>query len=543
MFRGLFAIAATSLLGLLAHATKPILLIPLDDRPAAGQFAQMIGQIAGVTVELPPQELLGRFTQPGDSDRILSWIESKKPTDFSAVVLSTDMLAYGGLISSRTPEVSFERGLQRMRRFQKWSRVPNRPPIYAFSAVTRLSPTALQSTKSWRDALSKLAVIRSRLESGSNKEDLADLERIKKRIPEREVSRYYLTRARNHALQKELCRMLHAGVFNYLVMGQDDAQPVGPQVSETTKLKKLTTDLKINKFVFFCEGIDQHSNVLVSRALLAAQKWKPSVRVVYSDDGSRTQVGAYETKQIENSLRDQIIASGAKIAERGEAFDYSLYVNAPNPRPFYFMRWLKNLDQEIDQGLPVALADIDLGKTGTGNPFLFESVVESGRAKKLLSYAGWNTAGNTLGTAIPAANVYLAARQTPLDPMVRELNQQRFLLHRLVNDFEYHRFTRPMAYDVRELTEKGPREEVYGPAFDAMNEFVQKDMAERLGTTFQKYFQGKRFFAGTKQFEVTQISDLEVGLPWPRAYEVRLQFGLQAVEVPLSVQPAVPGEK
>jgi len=542
MFRGL-VVLATALLGLVAHATKPILLVPLDDRPAAGQFAQMIGQIAGVQVQLPPKEMLGRFTQPGDSDAILRWIESQQPTQFSAIVLSTDMLAYGGLISSRVPEVSFDTALSRLRRFQKWSRVAGRPPVYAFSAITRLSPTALQSTKSWRDALTKLAVIRSRLESGSNKDDLADLARIKTRIPEREVSRYYSTRTRNHKFQRELCKLLNAGVFSYLVLGQDDAQPAGPQVSETSKLRKLVADLGIGKFVFFCEGIDQHSNVLVSRALLASQKWKPSVRVVYSDDGSRTQVGAYETKQIESSLRDQVIASGARLAERGEDFDYSLYVNAPNPRPFYFMRWLKNLDQEIDQGLPVALADIDLGKTGTGNPMLFESIVESGRAKRLLSYAGWNTAGNTLGTAIPAANVYLAARQTPLDPMIRELNQQRFLLHRLVNDFEYHRFTRPMAYDVRELTERGPREEVYGAAFDAMNEFVQKDMAERLGTTFQKYFQGKRFFAGTKQFEVTQISDLEVGLPWPRAYEVRLQFGLQAVEVPLSSQPSTPGGK
>jgi len=31
-----------------------ILLIPLDSRPAAGHFAQMIGAMADVTVEMPP---------------------------------------------------------------------------------------------------------------------------------------------------------------------------------------------------------------------------------------------------------------------------------------------------------------------------------------------------------------------------------------------------------------------------------------------------------------------------------------------------------
>ncbi|MFO0045356.1 MAG: DUF4127 family protein, partial [Armatimonadota bacterium] len=59
-----------------ARATSDfrVLLVPLDSRPAAGQFAQMIGKIDGVEVETPPIETLGRFTTPGNPDKIWSWL-------------------------------------------------------------------------------------------------------------------------------------------------------------------------------------------------------------------------------------------------------------------------------------------------------------------------------------------------------------------------------------------------------------------------------------------------------------------------------------
>lgn len=48
-----------------------ILLVPLDSRPASGQFAQWIGRIGGADVRMPPYQTLGRFTSPGQPDAIL----------------------------------------------------------------------------------------------------------------------------------------------------------------------------------------------------------------------------------------------------------------------------------------------------------------------------------------------------------------------------------------------------------------------------------------------------------------------------------------
>src|SRR5690606_20998551 len=124
------------------------------------------------------------------------------------------------------------------------------------------------------------------------------------------------------------------------------------------------------------------------------------------------------------------------------------YVNTPGSRDLYFQGFTQRLSADLDQGLPVAVADVNLGKDGTCDPELFEVLWRNNRMWKLLSFAGWNSAGNTMGTTVPAANVYLLARRRSMDPLHREIAQREFLLHRFVNDFAYHHFTRPIAYDL-----------------------------------------------------------------------------------------------
>ena len=150
---------------------------------------------------------------------------------------------------------------------------------------------------------------------------------------------------------------------------------------------------------------------------------------------------------------------------------------------------------------------------------------------RLLSFAGWNTAGNTVGTSIPAANVLLAARRDiEVDPLHREIAQRTFLLHRLVNDFEYHRFTRPGAYGVLDRM-SASRDEAYGDQLEAANAFVSADLRQRLETKFSRQFAGQRFFAGPRQYELDSLSNVDVRLPWPRAYEVKLDFSIHAREI------------
>jgi len=511
-------------------SAERILLVPLDSRPAAGQFAQMIASMAGVEVNMPPYALLGRFTNPGSPESILDWLAGQNFDDVTAAVISTDMIAYGGLIASRTADVTADDAIARLKALETIRKAHPKTRFYAYSAIMRLTPTATKATAAWRLQLGRYAEIKERYRQAPSQAYLQSLRNLQAKIPPIEIQRYEATRERNHEVQKAIIWMAAAGTFDYVVFGQDDAQPFGPHIPETNRLKAVAAQLAVQGKTYFCEGIDQHANVLISRALLKSRAWTPRVRIVFSDDSCRKRIADYESKTIEDSLRDQLIASGARPAV-GDQFDYTLYLNVPSHGVAPFAQFLESLTGEVDQGFPVGVADINIGKDGTADAELFDALDQNGRMIKLLSYAGWNTAGNTMGTSIPAANVYLLSRRSQADPLTREIALREFLLHRFVNDFAYHRYVRPQAYRMIDASPRASREETYGDAFDEVNGFVQEELGHHLQETFKAQFLGQKFFAGSKQYEITGLDQVRIFLPWPRAYEVRLEFKIQAREV------------
>lgn len=509
-----------------------MILIPLDSRPATGQFAQMMAKMAAIQVLMPPYDDLGRFTEPGHPDGILAWLEQQKFDDVSTVICSADMIEYGGLIASRIGPVTAAQAIARMRRLVSIVRAHPKVKLFVFSATMRLLPTATVRASKYRLQLGQYEEARAKYQVTSDPTSKRYMLRLRPTVPASEIEGYEATRKRNHTVQVGLLHMQKAGDFDFLVIGQDDARPFGPHVPETIQLKRLTDSLKLGDKVFFCEGVDQHACVLLSRAILQEAQWQPRVRIVYSDEDGKNLYASYESKPIKDSLSDQLLASGARPAGPSDEYDYTLYLNTPRRREERFKQFVDDMASDIDQGFPIAVADIDLGRNGTADPELFQSLWENRRMMRLISYAGWNTAGNTMGTAIPAANVYLAARRSStVDPLAREVAQREFLLHRLVNDYAYHMYTRPRAYQMIEDDEVGTPDEIYGQEYDRVDSFVRQDLSDHLNTYFQDQFMGRRFFAGSTEYAFTGITDVKVWLPWPRPYEVRLEFDLVAKPV------------
>jgi hypothetical protein len=522
------AVGILLLTATLARAAERIILIPLDSRPAAGQFAQMIARMASCEVVIPPTELLGRFTKPGSADGVLDWLAAQDLSKVHSVVVSTDMVTYGGLVASRVNDTSEPKAVERLRRLRDIRRKYPEVKFYGFSAIMRLFPTSTRSSASWRVQLGRFAELKDRYRRSKDPALQSRIMALQAKIPPLEIVRYETARERNFKVQQRLIRMNAENTFDYLILGQDDAQPYGPHILETQRLRELTDSLHIAGKTYFCEGVDQLSNILVSRALLRKHAWTPRVRVVLSDDAAKKKVANYESKNIELSLRDQLLASGARPWLGTGDYDFTLWLNVPDPRESLFQKFTSELVGEVDQGFPAGVADINLGKSGTADPRLFDKLWEQNRMIRLLAYAGWNTAGNTMGTSIPAANVYLLARRLSVDPLKRELAQREFVLHRFVNDFAYHKYTRPEAYKLIDSMARASREETYGEEFATVNDFVRRDMEKHLQKFYAEQFLGKTFFAGTRQYRISGLEGVKVGLPWPRAYEVRLDFRLQA---------------
>jgi len=516
-----------SLLLLLAAAAafgERIILVPLDSRPAPGQFAQMIGKIDSVDVRMPPNEMLGRFTTPGNPDRILDWLEDQDLSQVTALIASTDMVCYGGLIASRIYDVSSVVAARRLDRLIALKKRAPKLKLYLFSATMRLAPTATLRASKFRQKLAKYEELKDlAIRKGDDKARTL-LVALRKKVPVGEIEEYEITRQRNHKLQKLLIQRTKDYLVDFLVIGQDDAMANGPHIPETNELKRIVSQDGLASKVYFCEGVDQHSIVLLSRALLKEGGWTPRVRVVYSDEAGKDVYASYESRCIGDSLSDELLASGARPMGADGIYDYTLYLNSPKPRLTHFKWFVDTLKADLDGGNPVAVADINLGADGTADPQLFQALWEQDRLTKLLAYAGWNTAGNTIGTSIPAANIYLLAKRSDVDPLEREVAQREFLIHRFINDYAYHKFTRPSAYA---LIEPSHHDEIYGEEWNEVNDYVSNDLLKQLRIFFDQGFLGRSFTAGDRSYQFTGLSDAKAWLPWPRAYEARLEFHLQ----------------
>lgn len=532
-YRSAYMLAVAALIWTLAAASaraENIILVPIDSRPPGGQFPEMIAAMADSKITIAPERYLGQFLTPGSPEAIMTWLESQDMSNVASLVVSTDMIAYGGLISSRINSISADKAINRLQRLarirKKW---PNLK-IYGFSAVMRLAPTATRTSAAWRLLVSKHEELTDRYRTKPSVYLKKRIASLKSRIPAGEIEGYRAARKRNHLVQRYLVTAAANGAFDYLLIGQDDASPYGPHKPETATLRNLVDKLGAHHRVLFCQGIDQHAAILVSRSILASQGWTPRVSVVFSDPAAASKIAMYESKPLGASLKEQVVASGAVLAQNSQDSDYTLYINTPKSRPETRQRFLKWLGQDIDRGLPVAVADVNLGKDGTCDPALFETLYSNGRMMKVLAFAGWNSPGNTMGTTIPAANVYLMARRANIDPLKRETAQRAFLLHRFVNDYAYQTFTRPVAYNLLDSRYLMSREEVYGTTYSELTDFVRRDLGKHLERYFRDQFQGRQFFAGTRSYVFTGLDEVSISLPWPRAYEVSLRFKMRAQE-------------
>jgi len=509
-----------------AIQAERVVLVPLDSRPAAGQYAQLIGKIDGVDVRMPSYEALGRFTTQGNPDRILDWIEDQDLSQTSSLIVSADMICYGGLIASRVFDVSTVVATRRLQRLIEIKKKNPHVKLYLFSSTMRLTPTATRRASKIRLQIAKYEERKDMADRGADPDAKKQMEEVRRLIPKAELDQYEATRARNHAIQRLLVQVTQDSAIDFLVIGQDDARPFGPQVKETAELKQYVSQLGLKSKVYFCEGVDQHSSVLLSRALLKEANWSPRVRVFYSDDNGKSLMASFESTRIDESLSEQLLASGARPVGADGVYDYTLYLNTPKRRPEPFHEFLDRLRADLDRGKPVAVADINLAPDGTSDPELFNALWQHGRLMNLLSYAGWNTAGNTIGTSIPAANVYLLAKRSNKDPLQREIAQREFLIHRFVNDYAYHKFTRPSAYA---LIEPDHHEEIYGDEWDEVNDYVSRDLLRQLRQFFDEAFLNKTIVVGDNRYRFVGIDGGKVWLPWPRPYEVRMEFHVEVL--------------
>ncbi|MEA2665812.1 MAG: hypothetical protein QOI11_2756 [Candidatus Eremiobacteraeota bacterium] len=443
-------------------------VVPLDDRPVTAQLPRLLGAIAGVRVVEPPRPLLGRYLTPGQPDAILRWLRAGTPADAAEYVVSSDMAVYGGLVASRIPGVSRGLGYTRLQDLADFRASRPSASFAVFGTVMRLAPTGVPalgpaaafpfSGEQW-PLIQKYANLP---DPPVSEADRATAARLRERLGP-VLDAYLETRARNRDVDLFALREAAEGAFDRVVLGQDDAGPVGLHLRDLAALRGFAARWVPPARASIEPGADELGMALVGAALARQAKLVPRVRVIYSRADGGSINDPIEFAPISTTIADLIRTCGGVMAASsagaapgaGSAADIDLFVNVPDT-------------SDADEERFVAAIGADAAPAGTGRSAagslrraplaavadltflknedyaqqrrLTNLLIDAGTAGRVGAFASWNTTANTVGTALPEAIAVLAGRK--LGTYDARMHAT-FTLMRYVDDIAFHDDVRP----------------------------------------------------------------------------------------------------
>ncbi|MBE8950049.1 MAG: DUF4127 family protein [Quinella sp. 3Q1] len=440
-------LAALFLLNSSVYAEK-ILFIPHDDRPISYQQPADVIKQLNYEIISPPTEFL---TNP---DQLWAWFYENAPICDAAVV-SSDALLYGGLIPSRSHEISADILNSRVENFKNLRKSNQNLNLYAFGSLMR---TPMFGTPGDREEpayygqyganIFQLTRLLDKKETSKlSKAEIIQLNELEKSIPDEILENYFARREKNLSATKKLLDLTREDIISFFIIGRDDNAPLCQTHRENRELLAYMKDIPKTKAQSHA-GIDEFAMLLLARAVNDLNCSIPFVNVQFNRGFGAKTVPHYSDEQIGDSIRDEIIIAGAMFVPKPERADFVLFVNTdPKGETFelhnsvppqiltkkqekYFAKNAKMfsemVENAVNQNLPVGIADI-ITANGADN-FLMEQLYDKNLLFKLNAYGGWNTATNTSGFAVGTGVLTKKMSRASID---------RLLATRYLDDWAY----------------------------------------------------------------------------------------------------------
>lgn len=501
-------------------------LVPLDDRPVTAQLPRLLGAIAGVRVEEPPHALLGHYLQPGDSDAILRWLRDEAPRDARAYVVSQDMVVYGGLVASRVPGVSRALAYTRISDLAAVRASRAGVPFAVFGTVMRLAPTgvpregaAAKFPFAGGDVWGPIQQYAGLPDPPQTAEQRAYAARLRAQLGPA-LDAYLDTRARDRDVDLFGLRTAAEGGFDRIVLGQDDAGPVGLHLRDLAALRAFASTWLSPSRASIEPGADELAMVLIGAALAREAAIVPRVRVVYSRPDGGTVNDPLEFAPIATTIADIVRSCGGREVAAASPFDVELFVRVPGTSFGQEQIFVTAIDHALarvpgrpDPSPAVAIADLSFLQADdyAAQRLLTQELIVRRLAGRVDAFASWNTVANTVGTALPEAFAVLAGRR--LGSYDRRAHAT-FTFMRYVDDIAYHADVRPTLN--ADLSAEGVSDHTYlAPSV------AQRTASQNRALLWQE---GLDLLAAIEpQF---RDAGFTITLPWDRTFETELDIQL-----------------
>lgn len=357
-----------------------ILLLPLDERPCNAAFPGRLFPADKVQILLPRK--LGHKKKPADFS-VLSDFLFEKAKDADALLLSLDMLLYGGLIPSRLHHLKTETLFSRLHLIRELKEKYPALPIYAFATVMRCpayssddeepdyyerfgsaihargalmhralaglstsskaegpvpSPAGLLPAASGEGEISAPfsfvpagtssaePVSASSLDDG----DSQDPEPCLSSDFETCLADYLARRALNKQLSLQALELVKEGILESIVFPQDDSMRFGFPAMDQEEIRRRILTLGLTERAMMYPGSDEIALTLLCRLLLNHHGLLPKVYVKYLTDGARSLIPLYEGLPLSATTSYQLHAAGCVTADTCAEADIVLLETAPS---------------------------------------------------------------------------------------------------------------------------------------------------------------------------------------------------------------------
>jgi len=500
-----------------AESQPAIAFVPLDDRPVTYQLPVQLGSIAGQPIVTPPRASLGNYLRAGEPDAIARWLRGPQTEGVRALVASTDMIAYGGLVASRIPGVGTGEAYVRLRDLARLKNDRAIPYVGVFGTIMRLAPTGVPrlggatqyyATGQTVDDIAAYANLPDPPQTDEERRRAAHLREL---IGGATLSTYLATRARNRDVDEWALQLAADGSFDRIVIGQDDAGPTGLHLKDVAALRATARTSSLGDRASIEPGADELGMVMLARAFARNVGWTPTVTLAYSRPDGGTVNDSLEYVPIETTISQIVRACGAtRVAQ---AADIQLYVRVAQTDDADERAFEDRIAADVAAGRSVAVADLTFlaGKPGAEQRELAQALIARGIAGKIDAFASWNTDANTVGTALPEAIAVGAGKRAG---RYDARAHAQFMLDRYIDDYAFHQFVRPQLNEA--LRARAIDTTLLLP--DVARETASRNRAslwpyalELLAATYPQY----------------RDAGLTITLPWDRTFETQIDVRLR----------------
>jgi hypothetical protein len=442
-----------------------IALLPLDERPVNTRYPRQIAAIAGVELRLPPAHALPKQRTSGDIAALAVWLQTQAAT-CDVLLVSLDLLGYGGLIPSRTSDEAATTILARLAVLRTIKQAYPRLPIYAFNVITRISnaDNNIEEPPYWDTygtRLYRYSQLMHQVQHATNVQPALD--ELEAAIPPTYRADFTRRRLRNHLVNLHALELLAAKVFDLLVLSSDDTSEYGFGSQEKAWLQTWAQRLQFPaERLLMYPGADEIGCVLLMRAILAHQHRTPKIYVRYAIPADQQIIAPYEDSPIAVTVERQIRALGGEIVPQMSEATLILAVNTPTQlrreyaahdpalpaeqarRQADLTAFAHEIDIWLKDQRRVMVADV--AYPNGSDPDLIRHLLPLPIAQ-LAAYGAWNTAGNTLGTVVAQGAATLL-----MTTEAQRTAQTAFLLHRFIEDWGYQHLVRQQVRNWLEAT-------------------------------------------------------------------------------------------